>query len=432
MKHRIKLLIICIALLGPLACQKGEIPNLNTPVAGDLVRKATKEQLATLVVGLESGMRLSLATYYDGVSILGREAYRFSGSEPRWTTEMMGTGELDNNTFYTTNPWTSRYRVVRQGHILIDAATNSAVLTPEEKKGYIGFAKTVMAHQLLMNLSMTYANGIRTDVKDPVNLGPFKPDQQALTDIAALLDEAKADLTGSAVGFPLSSGYTGFKTPAGLLQFNRALAARVAVYRQQWAAALTALNESFFNLNGSFATGVSHEFSGSSGDLLNPLFLPQNNPGEKRLAHPSYATDITPGDDRLGKATLRAAPVTLDNLTSDRDVWIIKSNTDFFPIIRNEELILIYAEAKIQTVAIPDAIVALNRIRIGHNLPVYAGAITQAALITELLRQRRFSLYAEGHRWVDMRRYNRLAELPNTRAGDKVWDKYPIPLTEAN
>jgi hypothetical protein len=321
---------------------------------------------------------------------------------------------------------------VRQGNILIDAATNSAVLTAEEKKGYIGFAKTIMAYQLLMNLNMTYSNGIRTDVKDPEKLGPFKPAPEALADIAALLDEAKADLTGSAVIFPLSSGFTGFKTPAGLIQFNRALAARVAVYRSLWPAALTALNESFFDLNGSFTRGISHEFSGSSGDLLNPLFLPQNSPGEKRLAHPSYATDITPGDDRITKATLRADAPTLDNLTSNRDVWIVTTNTSFFPIIRNEELVLIYAEAKIQANALPDAIVALNRIRTGHNLPVYVGAVTQAALLTEMLRQRRFSLFAEGHRWVDMRRYNRLAELPNTRAGDKVWDKYPIPLTEAN
>lgn len=432
MKHRIKLLIISIALLGPVACQKGEISNLNTPVVDDLVKTATKEQLATLAVGMESGMRLSIATYYDGVSILGREAYRFSGSEPRWTTEMMGTGELDNNTFYTTNPWTSRYRVVRQAYILIEAATNSVVLTAEEKKGYIGYAKTIIAYQFLLNLNMTYSNGIRTDVKDPIKLGPFKPNPEALTDIAALLDEAKTDLTGSAVIFPLSSGFTGFKTPAGLIQFNRALAARVAVYRGQWALALTALSESFFDLNGAFGLGVSHEFSGSSGDILNPLFLPQSNPGEKRLAHPSYVADITAGDDRIGKATLRTDAPTLDGLSSNRDIWIVKTNTDLFPIIRNEELILIYAEAKIQLNALPDAILAINRIRGGHNLSPYAGGVTQPSLIIEMLRQRRFSLFGEGHRWIDMRRYNLLAELPNTRVGDKVWDKYPIPLTEAN
>jgi hypothetical protein len=411
------------------ACQKGEIPNLNTPVAGSTT---TKEQTDNLVVALESSMRFTLNTYFDDVSILGREIYRFSASEPRYTTELMGTGELNNNTFYITNPWGSRYRAVRQANIILDAVANASFLTAEQKKGYSGFARTVMAHQLLMNLNLTYENGIRTDVKNPNQLGPIRTNPEALADIAAILEEAKADLAGSAIDFPLSNGFTGFKDAAGMLQFNRALAARVAVYRQEWAAALTALNESFFNLNGAFNAGVFHVFSSASGDQLNNLFLQQNNAGENRLAHPSYATDITPGDDRLGKATLRSAPVTTDGLTSDRDVWIYTSNTAPIAIIRNEELILIYAEAKIQLNQLPDGIVALNRIRLGHNLPVYVGAVTQAALVTEMLRQRRFSLFAEGHRWIDMRRYGRLAELPNTRPGDKVWDKFPVPLTEAN
>ena len=423
-------LLFAGALLG--ACQKGEIPNLNTPVADGVIRGATKEQLDNLVVGLESSMRFTLNTYYDGVGIFGREIYRFSGSEPRYTTEMMGQGTLDNNTFYTTNPWASRYRAVKQANILIESINNSPSVTPEQKKGYNGFAKTSMAHQLLMNLTMTYTNGIRTDVKNPAQLGPIKGYQESLTDIAAILDDAMADLNGAAIDFPLSDGFAGFKTAAGLLKYNRALAARVAVYRGQWAAALTALNGSFFDLNGGLYTGVFHSFSSASGDLLNPLFLQQNNPGENRLAHPSYAADITAGDDRIGKATLRTASVTTDNLTSNRDLWIYTSNTSPIAIIRNEELVLIYAEAKINLSQIPDAIVALNRIRIAHGLPAYAGSITPAALITEMLRQRRFSLFGEGHRWVDMRRYNRLAELPNTRPGDKVWDMYPIPLTESN
>ncbi len=35
-----------------------------------------------------------------------------------------------------------------------------------------------------------------------------------------------------------------------------------------------------------------------------------------------------------------------------------------------------------------------------------------------------------GHRWIDMRRYNKLGELPLDRAGDNVFDKFPIPFTE--
>jgi hypothetical protein len=109
---------------------------------------------------------------------------------------------------------------------------------------------------------------------------------------------------------------------------------------------------------------------------------------------------------------------------------VYTSNTAPIPIIRNEELVLIYAEAKIQLNAFPDAIVALNRIRLGHGIPAYAGGVTQAALINEMLRQRRYSLFYEGHRWVDVRRYNMLNTLPLDRAGDDVWDKFPLPQNE--
>lgn len=428
-KHFIQYITAAVLLA---ACQKGEIPNLNTPQADAITRNPTKEELNNLVTGAESGMRFTLGTYYDAMGIIGRDIYRFAGSEPRFYTELLGAGSstLDNNTFYITNPWASRYRVVRQGNILLQAATNSSFITAPQKNGYLGFAKTIMAYQLLLNLNMTDANGIRISVQDFENPGPIVQKNIALDSIAQMLEDGKTSLTGSEILFPLSGGFDGFKDAAGLLKFNRALAARVAVYRQQWAQALTALNESFFDLNGSFTAGIYHLFGNGSGEQLNPCYFAQNSNGEVRVAHPSYALDITPGDDRIQKATLRASAASQGGLTSNRDVWIYTSNTAPIPIIRNEELILIYAEAKIQTNAFPDAIVALNRIRIGHNLTPYAGGITQAALIDEMLRQRRYSLFYEGHRWIDVRRYNRLNTLPLDRAGDDVWTAFPIPQNE--
>ncbi|HMG67481.1 MAG TPA: RagB/SusD family nutrient uptake outer membrane protein, partial [Chitinophagaceae bacterium] len=124
------------------------------------------------------------------------------------------------------------------------------------------------------------------------------------------------------------------------------------------------------------------------------------------------------------------ASASNSGLSSDRDVWVYRSSVAPIPIIRNEELILIYAEASIQNNSLPDAVVALNKIRTGHGLPVYSGAVTQAALINEMLNQRRYSLFYEGHRWVDMRRYDRLASLPVDRVGDDVWSAMPIPQTE--
>jgi hypothetical protein len=93
-------------------------------------------------------------------------------------------------------------------------------------------------------------------------------------------------------------------------------------------------------------------------------------------------------------------------------------------------LILIYAEANIQLANLTEGAKAINVIRNGHQLDNYSGAVTKNALINEMLTQRRYSLFFEGHRWIDLRRYNLLNLLPLDRAGDDVWTKFPLPVTE--
>jgi hypothetical protein len=280
-----------------------------------------------------------------------------------------------------------------------------------------------------MNLNLTYTNGIRVNVADPNHLGPFVDNTAGLAAISALLDSAKTDLSGAQVSFQLA-GFDGFSDAAGLTKFNRARAARVAVYQQQWQTALNDLNASFFNLNGNFNTGVYHVFGTGSGDQLNPVFIPQDQTGEVRVAHPSYVADIAPGDDRVNKVSKRSTPVSLSGLSSDYDVWVYTSSTAPVSIMRNEELILIYAEANIQLGNLAEGVKAINIIRNGHGLGNYSGADTQNALITEMLNQRRYSLFFEGHRWIDLRRYNLLNTLPIDRPGDQVWPEFPLPVTE--
>ena len=428
--HIKKIALLLIVSISLYSCKK-DYGNLNSPTVEDFLANATQSELNNLVSGTESGMRNSISFYLDDIGTIGREGYRFSNSEPRYVTDLLGfnSGTLSNSNFYIATPWAARYRVVKNCNVLIQAATNSTLVTEPQRKAYIGFAKTIKAYQLLMNLNLTYTNGVRAEVSDPDNLGPILTYDQSLVAIATLLNEGRTDLTGSTVSFALA-GFSGLADAAGLIRFNRALAARVAVYDENWTDALTALSESFFDLNGSFNIGVFHTFGTGSGDQLNPMFIPQNTNGETRVAHPSYAADITPGDDRIGKATLRNSTASLSSLSSDRDVWVYQGSTAPVPIIRNEELILLYAEASIRSNALPAAVIALNRIRTQHNLTPYAGAISTPALITEMLNQRRFSLFWEGHRWIDMRRYNLLSQLPVDRAGDDVWSLFPLPLTE--
>lgn len=437
MKKYLSIITSALLLLVLHACQKGEINSLNTPVVSEITKNPSKSDLFNLVTGAESGMRNSFAAYLDGTGIIGREIYRFSGSEPRYTTDLLGGGAkpLDNNTFYITNPWASRYQVARQCFILLDAINNTRteVASDVQKKAFTGFAKTLIGYQLLLNINMTDANGARIPVANGATLGPVITDPAVVMDsVLKFLDEGKADLTGSEVIFPLSDGFLGFKDAAGLIKFNRAIAARVYIYRKNWAAALTALNESFFNLNGALNTGVYHYFSTNGGDLANTMYLAPNGNGEIRVSHPSFLADILPGDDRILKTAKRTSSASQSGLTGDRDVVVWTSFNSPISIIRNEELILIYAEAKIQSNAFPDAIVALNRIRVAHNLSPYGGAVNTQALTNELLYNRRYSLFMEGHRWIDARRYNLLGTLPKDRPDDDVWARYPLPQSESN
>lgn len=423
--------ILLLSVLLFFASCKKDYGNLNNATVGDFLTNASQSELNNLVSGTESGMRNVLNLYIDDIGIIGREGYHFSGSEPRYVTDLLGASNatLSGSNFYITNPWAARYRVIKNCNILIQAATNSTLINSAQKSGYVGFARTIKAYQLLMNLNLTDSNGIRINVTDPNNLGPFVNYNNGLAAIASLFDSAKTDLSNASIAFTLA-GFGDFNDAPGLTEFNRAIAARVAIYQQNWQAALNDLNASFFGLNTGFNVGVYHVFGTGSGDQLNPVFIPQNQTGEVRVAHPSFAKDIEVGDDRINKATLRNEVASLSGLSSDRDVWVYTSSTAPLPIIRNEELILIYAEANIQVNNLNEGVKAINVIRNGHGLGDYSGLVNGPALITEMLNQRRYSLFFEGHRWIDMRRYNLLNSLPIDRPGDDVWTEFPLPVTE--
>ena len=89
---------------------------------------------------------------------------------------------------------------------------------------------------------------------------------------------------------------------------------------------------------------------------------------------------------------------------------------------------------KLRSGNISGAIDDLNIIRDYAGLDAYSGAQTEAAVTDELLTQRQYSLWCEGHTMVDLRRYGRLNadNLPIDRDGDQVFNQFPVPLTEAD
>lgn len=454
--HRFALAAVFGLALGLAGCDLfgvDEVQDPNGPSLSDVLAEPTPDKLANVATGIEAGSRVDISLYLINAGVVGREFYRFSGSDPRFTTELLGKGSetLDNNTFYISRPWGARYRTVRNAYVLLEAVDLpevDAFYSEEEQAAVRGYARTWIAHQLLMNLNLTYDNGIRTDVADFENLGPIvSPYQEALADVAALLDQAATDLDAAGdVALPFATtidnvGEADFSTAAGFLAFNRALAARIAAYQEDWGGVLDALDGSFFDSTGDLFEGAYHVFSTGAGDETNLMFYPVDAPaGEIIVAHPSFVDDATEGDERVlgedGKAALHLnsegepTSVTVDDLSSDYTFVRYESVSAPIPIIRNAELVLLQAEALAQTNDPGGAVAAIDVIRTAAGLDAYDGDTSTGALIDEILRQRRYELYGEGHRWIDARRYDRLDTLPIDREGDDVWTQFPIPFAE--
>lgn len=434
-----------LALLFTLGgCEIDEQVDPNGPSLSGILDNSSVLELNTLVNGIQASMRNGLSAYVTATGTVARELYLFD-ADPRNLQDLLGLdgATLDNNTFYLTGPYISRYRTVKNCNILIEAAAN-AVAPDSVVSGYQGLANTIKAHELLLVLNMLDDNGIRIDVDDPDDLGPFVPKPEALAEIAGLLDQAVSELeqAGGSFAFELSPGFANFNTPASFIGFNRAIAARVALYREEYQETLSLLEESFFGLDVPLNVGPKYVFSATGGDILNPVYRAPGQNADQIIVNDDFIEDAEAGDQRVAEKTgLRDNPTSQGGFNGRYESQLYDTPTDPIDIIRNEELILIYAEANLQLGNLPEAVEALNVVRNAAELPDYSGAVTPESLVDEVLRQRRYSLFSEGHRFVDLRRYGRLNEefvaIDPNRDPDsgeilpqQIFEQFPVPLSE--
>ncbi|MDQ3949756.1 MAG: RagB/SusD family nutrient uptake outer membrane protein [Gemmatimonadota bacterium] len=431
------------AVFALAACGELTVPDYNNQDLDVLQGSPTPTIIAQAAQGMLFGSRSYMGTqngYVSLLGILGRESYNFDPADPRFITEML-IGPLDpGSPAFGANLYALYYRNIRLGNAVLDALDRVALMTDAEKEAVRGFVKTIQAHDFLMLVNT------RDDLPLPIDVGidpigppaPIVAKAQVQARIVQLLNEANTHLGAAGTRFPLSlgPGFTGFDTPATFRQFNRALKARVDVYMGNHAAALTSLAASFIDPNASLELGTYHVFSTASGDVDNQLFDPN---GRAILAHPSIVTDAQrkadgSPDARVERKVRQIAERKVQDITTDRLFTIYNAPNAPVPIIRNEELILLRAEANIG-LGTPAGLLAaqddINLIRSrSGGLPPRTFA-TAAEALDELLYNRRYSLLFEGgHRWIDARRHGRLGQLPRALPTHTVPSRFPYPESE--
>lgn len=428
------------------------VTDPNNPSVQQVLQNATKPEVQNLVTGLELRNRQFVGGLVPLLGSFGREVWQFDSIDGRFLTEWLGIdgdAETDPAFFGSAAAYNTPYSAILQSNLLLQVVDNTDNLNDAEKNGVRGFAKTIKGYQFLIPLLTQYQNGIRVDVDDPQNIGPFENYDEALSVIRGILDDGHQDLqnAGNSFFFNLSDGFSDFSDPAAMAQLNRAIAARAAVYAEDWQGALNALSdaEPFFELaDGEEVMNKGAYFSyGDPPDVFNPLFTPLNaSPDNIMVVHPSVIEDTLTGDLRIDrKFFLRNSSINNANVPEDADYQDNRFEGVGSPIsmIRNEELILIYAEAQTRlegasAVNFTNASDAINHVRSTWQLPDYSGGLNEQELIDEILLQRRYSLWAEfGHRWIDMRRHGRLDEIDqNDKLVGSIFEQMARPQSEIN
>jgi len=438
--------VSAIIFLG-VGCSDPMIPDYNNPELPGVIPSV--DQLQNQVTGLLAGDREQHAFFTLVLETMGRDAYKIDGADPRYIQQPLGT--FSPGAFLVDFTWNSTYRTIKGAQQLAGGMENSPAFTAQEKAGAQGFARTIQGLEYIKAIETRDTLGI------PIALGsgaidPIVCKPRVLTYMTALLDSAATNLTagGSAFAFTLPSGFAGFTTPANFLRFNRALAAKVHIYRgfatyktagnpvdaAQLNAALLALDASFYSaVPANFRTGVYHTYSTGSGDAQNTNF-----DRSTIRANPKVLSQAEAGDLRLSKLEqdpdhLKALP---DNSAVSDIIFLnITGPTTPLPIIINEELVLMRAEALWGLNRDPEALALVNLVRqnSGGLLPrTLASFATRLDLLREILRQKRYSLLFEsGSRLVDHRMFGLYAEmgmeLVPPVAGPQV---IPFPSAEAN
>lgn len=432
-----------------------DVPNFQSPTVSSI----TSDPIAAIPVlatGVLRDDRGQMTGYVLGLGILGREAYNYTPTEGRNTSGFL-TSDVNNGTsFGGGSNWAGPYFTVRDAFNTLNVVDASgSIFTDAQKSAMKGIMHTEVALSLLYLIDSRDKLGIPVEVyADPTKLAPFVSRDSAFNYIISTLNSAQTELAAGGATFPftLHAGFTGFTTPATYNKFNRALAARVNAYRASlglsgcgaarsaacYQAVLTNLKDSFLDPAGALNLGVFNVYSAAANDVANGL---SNQATTAIVAHAKADSGIklrADGTNDLRFTTKviklsapKAPPSTVQAVASNFDYSIYALRTDPIAIIRNEELILLRAEAEYYTGDQTNALADINLIRTKSGGLAPRGAFAnETDFVDELLYNRRLSLLFEGHRWVDMRRFGRLNQLTVDVPSHVVVNNLPLPQAE--
>lgn len=428
-----------LLLVAPfIGCSNLTVPDLNNSSISDFQSHPSAAGADAIAVGLLRGARDCTWFLIRTLGVFGREGYSLNVAQGDLPTYLIGP--LSPGDFLVSGTWNQQYADLRAANILLDGLPNVSDLTAQQKEAMAGFVQTMEAFDLsqLAATRDTFGIPIAIDIDPTGPLAPIAPKAQVYAHIYHLLDSAQTHLQkgGGVFPFPMPGGFSGFNTPTTFVLFNRALRARVDITLSDYTSALTDLSASFLSTSAPLSLGPIFEFSTNAGDEVNPLFAPT------LYAHPRLVTEAqhqaaNPSllDARVLAKIDTVAAFTLEGVTTNVQFTLYNASNSPIPVIRNEELILMRAEANFGLGNKSTALQDINLIRTSSGglapLPLSFASGADSAMLNEILYEKRYSLVWEGgHTWLDMRHYSLLQTLPKAQPNHHIFEVIPYPIAD--
>ena len=408
-----------VAVLGAAACDL----DLNDPnLPPQDVVFADVEGMKALGVGLQAEWGNQMGWAITSTGLVADEIGAGTAAFENYRNADSGAA-LDAATGLSADPWSGMYRVVKLANDLIDNVPDVPMAAGTES-GLLALAKLykAMAYGTLLTLfeQITLEGG---SLENPSPT--FVTRQVALTEALRLLNEARAHVTSQAP----SAEFTSQVLQPGLDLANTidAMIARYSLMAGSYAEAAAAAQR---------VTAAS-EFRFASGDVnhVRTIMYLSGNAFQMRPEQ-NLRLEAEAGDQRVA-FWVRAAAVGGGDGPMD-ELNRYTTNDAAFPVYTLDEMKLIRAEAAARTNDLATARTLINEVR---TQCAAAGAIvtepmpclpalpeeqldTQAEVLAEILKQRRYELFLMGLRYEDLRRFGQPLKY--------TWIPYPSTECQRN
>lgn len=442
-------IIFALVLLSGSACNKileqepqGSL-DANTAYT---TRQGVEAGLIGIYDALQSGNYYGLR--FQAFSDMGADNINHTGTFPSFA-QIFNRQILADNV-ELVNMWNTIYNGINRANNIISSAENleDPAFNKSNAIAEARFLRALMYHDLLRYFGgsatgYNKGNGVGVPLFTTPTLTPADAAPRERATEAEVITQIKSD-----IDFAITN-LTGTNVARANLRAARMLKARVELYNEEFAAAEAAATEVLSAYEGSSLGGLAPDyrslwnvknvapesvfelpFAIDDANSIAFFYFPGVNGGRNEItSSPGLLNAHEAGDLRRTVNVTVLDNTSVPRIPANKTLKAFRvAGDDNVILMRLAELYLIRAEARARK-ASPDLAGAANDLNIVRKRaglePITPVSAEEAVLAIE--RERRIELAHEGHRWFDLRRYNKISSLGISEPFRAL---YPIPLRE--